>query len=346
MLRETGSRPRLGAWEGMWREADGRPWQGAWEGIGSNGRWREVIHKLASWIGYWASNCHWTVYCNFKPGMSSSMLQVKMPEWTVLQERYPWLNYLLLPLGVFGSHSGKYELQGRYGRLGYFLLLLRVLGSQSGKYAGKKELIFLTRNTWQWPASRNSQRVSWKVILLSSHHACNRALADMPVSKLEAKWWAEWWSSGLDSRLNVWCKPKGELKGDPMGWTSCMQQSTCRHACHLAASWKVSLKVIQWAWQQCDQALMVWGGQQHTSASCKLTELKGDPIGLTAVWPGLDGLRGSTAHIQQAASWQSWKGIQFAWQQCDQAVLVWGALVTAWFQNMLNSLTTGDKKLK
>jgi ferredoxin len=314
----------------MWREADGRPWQGAWEGIGSNGRWREVIHKLASWIGHWASNCHRTVYCNFKPGMSSSMLQVKMPEWTVLQERYPWLNYVLLPLGVFGSHSGKYELQGRYGRLGYFLLLLRVLGSQSGKYAGKKELIFLTRNDWQLPASRNSQRVSWKVILLSSHHACNRALADMPVSKLEAKWWAEWWSSGLDSRLNVWCKPKGELKGDPMGWTSCMQQSTCRHACHLAASWKVSLKVIQWAWQQCDQALMVWGGQQHTysklqadraerwsnrldssvtrpwwsegvnsthTASCKLTELKGDPICLTAVWSGCFGLRGFSDYM-------------------------------------------------
>jgi hypothetical protein len=98
---------------------------------------------------------------------------------------------------------------------------------------------------------------------MSSHHACNRALADMPVSKLEAKWWAERWSSGLDSRLNVWCKPKGELKGDPMGWTSCMQQSTCKHACHWAASWKVSLKVIQWAWQH-GQALMVWGGQQHT----------------------------------------------------------------------------------
>jgi hypothetical protein len=279
MLRETGSRPRLGAWEGMWREADGRPWQGAWEGIGSNGRWREVIHKLASWIGHWASNCHWTVYCNFKPGMSSSMLQVKMPEWTVLQERYPWLNYLLLPLGVFGSHSGKYELQGRYGRLGYFLLLLRVLGSQSGKYAGKKELIFLTRNAWQLPASRNSQRVSWKVILLSSHHACNRALADMPVSKLEAKWWAEWWSSGLDSRLNVWCKPKGELKGDPMGWTSCMQQSTCRHASN-----RLDSSVTRPWWSE--------GVNSTHTASCKLTELKGDPICLTAVWSGCFGLRG------------------------------------------------------
>ena len=39
------------------------------------------------------------------------------------------------------------------------------------------------------------------------------------------------------------------------------------------------------------------------SVSCKQNgELKGDPIGLTAVLSGLDGLRGSSANIQQAAS--------------------------------------------